>query len=80
MGTFTAKMIRSGLFQFSRLSSTHPNKTILFLHKSIQEFLAAWYLMNEARLEKRQLPAALGRIDSFGNTLKLKEILKFTYE
>ena len=80
MGTFTAKMIRSGLFQFSRLSSTDPNKTILFLHKSIQEFLAAWYLMNDARSEERQLAAALRRIDSFGKALKLKEILKFMCE
>lgn len=43
---FTEKMIRSGLFQFSKLSSADPNKSVFFLHKSIQEFLAAWFIMN----------------------------------
>ena len=40
------KMIRSGLFQFSKMSSPDTTKPIVFLHKSIQEFLAAQYLMN----------------------------------
>ena len=79
-GSLTDKMIRSGLFQFSNISSADPNKTILFLHKSIQEFLAAWYLMNETGLKEGQIAACFGSIDSFSKALKLKEILKFMCE
>ena len=79
-GSVTEKIIRSGLFQFSKLSSANPKKNILFLHKSIQEFLAAWYLMNEAGLDDDEVAAGFQRIDSFGKVLQLKEILKFMCE
>ena len=73
-------MVRAGLFQVLKPSSARPSKSILFLHKSIQEFLAAWYLMNEAKLEENQVAAGFRLIDSFGKVLKLKEILKFMCE
>ena len=78
--SLTDKMIRSGLFQFSKLSSADPNKTVLFLHKSIQEFLAARYLMNEAGSKESRVAACFAGIDSFFKALKLKEFLRFMCE
>ena len=78
-GFLTSKMIRSGLFQFSKISSADPNKTIFFLHKSIQEFLAAWYIMNEAGVEDGRT-SCFKSIDSFKKVLQLKQILKFMCE
>lgn len=76
---FTEKMIRSGLFQFSKLSSADPNKSVFFLHKSIQEFLAAWFIMNEAGLKEGKVDC-FASIDSFQKALHLQEILKFMCE
>ena len=76
---FTDNMIRSGLFQFSKLSSADPNKSLFFLHKSIQEFLAAWFIMNEAGLMEGKVDC-FARIDSFQKVLHLQEILKFMCE
>lgn len=78
-GSVTDRMIRSGLFQFSRLSSADPNKSMFFLHKSIQEFLAAWYIMNEAGLEKGKT-ACFASIDTLSKVVKLRQILKFMCE
>ncbi|XP_078374557.1 NLR family CARD domain-containing protein 4-like [Oculina patagonica] len=75
----TGKMIRSGLVQFSKLSSADPNKSIFFLHKSVQEFLAAWYIMNEAGLKEEKVDC-FARVDSFDKVSQLKEILKFMCE
>ena len=77
--TFTDKMVRSGLFQFSKLSSADPYKSLFFLHKSIQEFLAAWFIMNEAGLTEGKVDC-FARIDSFQKALHLQEILKFMCE
>lgn len=76
---FTEKMIRSGLFQFSKLSSADPYKSLFFLHKSIQEFLAAWFIMNEAGLMEGKVDC-FTRIDSFQRAFDLQEILKFMCE
>lgn len=76
---FTDNMIRSGLFQFSKLSSADPNKSLFFLHKSIQEFLAAWFIMNKAGLMEGKVDC-FARIDSFQKALHLQEILKFMCE
>lgn len=76
---FTDNMIRSGLFQFSKLSGADPNKSLFFLHKSIQEFLAAWFIMNEAGLMEGKVDC-FARIDSIQKALHLQEILKFMCE
>ncbi len=77
--SFTDKMTRSGLFQVSKLTSGEPNEGLFFLHKSIQEFLAAWYIMNEAVLKDGKVDC-FASIDSLQNALHLKEILKFMCE
>ena len=79
-GSLTDKMIRSGLFQFSKLASADPNRSIFFLHKSIQEFLAAWYIINEScQLEEGKM-ACFTSIDSFFKVLQLRRVLQFMCE
>ena len=73
---FTDKMIRSGLFRFSKRTSGEPNESLFFLHKSIQEFLAAWYIMNEAGLKEGKVDC-FSSIDTFKKAVHLQEILKF---
>ena len=73
------KMIRSGLFQFSKLVSGEPNEKLFFLHKSVQEFLASWYIMNEAGLKEGKVDCFIN-IDSFKKVLHLQEILKLMSE
>ena len=77
-GGLTYKMIRSGLFQFSKLAVADPTKRIFFLHKSIQEYLAARYIMNEAALE--EIDGKFTGIDSFDKGFRLSHILRFMCE
>ena len=74
--TLSDTMIRSGLFQISKLSTASPEKTVFFLHKSIQEFLAAWFIMHEAGLKEGNADG-LSSIDSLSKVSKVKEILLF---
>ena len=69
-------MIKAGLFQISKLSSAVPDESIFFLHKSIQEFLAAWFIMHETDIKKGKTDC-VSSIDSLDKILKLEEILKF---
>ena len=74
-GGLTYKMIRSGLFQFSKLAVADPTKRIFFLHKSIQEYLVARYIMNNAALE--EIDGKFTGIDSFDKAFRLFYILRF---
>ncbi len=69
-------MIKAGLFQISKLSSAVPDESIFFLHKSIQEFLAAWFIMHQTDLKKGKTDC-VSSIDSLDKLFKLEEILKF---
>lgn len=77
-GGLTYKMIRSGLFQFSKLAVADPTKRMFFLHKSIQEYLAARYIMNEAGLG--EIDGKFTGIDSFDKGFRLSHILTFMCE
>ena len=74
--TLSEAMIHSGLFQISKLSSASPNETVFFLHKSIQEFLAAWFIMHEAGLKEGKANC-LSSIDSLSKVSEVKKILLF---
>ncbi|XP_078374488.1 uncharacterized protein LOC144658034 [Oculina patagonica] len=76
---FTDNMIRSGLFQVSKFTSGEPNESLFFLHKSVQEFLAAWYIMNEVGLKDGKVDCFTS-IDSFQKAIHMQEILKFMCE
>ena len=69
-------MIRAGLFQISKLSSAVPDESVFFLHKSVQEFLAAWFIRHEAGLTEDKAEC-LSSIDSPDKVSKAKEILSF---
>ena len=74
--TLSKAMIRSGLFQISKLSSASPNEAVFFLHKSIQEFLAAWFIMHESDLKDGKVDC-LSSIHSFSQVLEVKKTLQF---
>ena len=76
-GNLMNKLIEVGLFQVSNLSSLNPDKGVFFIHKSFQEFLAAWYLKHELKDENS---TSLSKIDSVEKILKMSEVLKFAFE
>ena len=76
-GNLMNKLIEVGLFQVSNLSSLNPDKGVFFIHKSVQEFLAAWYLKHELKDENS---TSLSKIDSVEKILNMSEALKFASE
>ncbi len=72
------KLMEAGLFQILNLKSLNPEKGVFFLHKSIQEFLAALYLKEV--LLKEQSTSCLSEVDSFEKIFKMNEVLKFACE
>ena len=76
-GNLMNKLIEVGLFQVSNLSSLNPDKGVFFIHKSVQEFLAAWYLKHELKDENS---TSLSKIDSGEKIFKMSEVLKFASE
>ena len=76
-GNLMNKLIEVGLFQISNLSSLNPDKGVFFIHKSVQEFLAAWYLKHELKDENS---TSLSKIDSVGKIFNMSEVLKFASE
>ena len=77
---FIKNLIEAGLLQLLNISSLNPEKGVYFLHKSIQEFVAAFYL-NEALLSRKDEAATcLSELDSFQKIVKMSEVLKFACE
>ena len=73
-------LITVGLFQISNLSGLDPDKGVFFIHKSVQEFLAAWYLKEELLSRKDGNIMSLSKIDSIEKIFKMSEVLKFACE
>ena len=65
-----------GLFQFSEYGpSLEPMEMVSFIHKSIQEYLAAWYLVSSC------VPNGnLGEIEQHGTTLEDCEALENVFQ
>ena len=77
---FLEKFISFGFLQTSNLSdSPHPEKLAFFLHKSVQEFLSAWFLVRDLKNAKEPFDC-LSKIDSFERFKKLSEVIKFVCE
>ena len=72
------KLIEAGLFQILNLKSLNCEKGLFFIHKSIQEYLAAFYLKEV--LSKEESTSCLSEVDSFGRIVKMIEVLKFVCE
>ena len=72
------KLIEVGLFHVLDVSSLEPDKAVYFIHKSVQEFLAAFYLKEE--LLKESSTTCLSEVDSIEKIVKMIEVLKFACE
>ena len=75
------KFLSVGFFQVSKLSSSsRPDEIVHFLHKSVQEFLSAWFIVKEVTKTKTASLTCLSNVDSFEKVKKIHEVLKFVCE
>ena len=75
------KFIGAGFFQISNLSSSRRREQgVFFLHKTIQEFLSAWFIVQELTSAKEGEITCLSQVDSFEKVQKMVEVLKFVCE
>jgi len=72
------KLIEVGLFHVLNVSSLEPEKAVYFIHKSVQEFLAAFNLKEE--LLNESSTTCLSKVDSFEKVIKMIEVLRFARE
>ena len=77
---FLEKFISFGFLQTSNLSdSPRPEKLAFFLHKSVQEFLSASFLVRDLKNAKEPFNC-LSKVDSVQQFMKLFEVFKFVSE
>ena len=77
---FLDKFIDFGFLQTSNLSnSPRPEKLAFFLHKSVQEFFAASFLVRDLKNAKESFNC-LSKVDSFERFMELSEVFKFVSE
>ena len=74
------KLSEVGLFQIVNLTSLNPEKGAYFIHKSVQEFLAAWHIKEEVLSNKGESTPSLSKVESFEKIDKMDEVLKFACE
>ncbi|CAH3031414.1 unnamed protein product [Pocillopora meandrina] len=74
------KLREVGLFQIVNLTSLNPEKGAYFIHKSVQEFLAAWHIKEEVLSMKGESAPSLSKVESFEKIVKMNEVLKFACE
>ena len=80
LGDLFEKLIHVGFFQVSKLSAWNREKIVYFLHKSVQEFLAAWFIVQEVKVKKNETVTCLSGMDTFEKSRKMAEVLKFVCE
>ena len=74
------KLSEVGLFQIVNLTSLNPEKGAYFIHKSVQEFLAAWHIKGEVLSIEGKSTLSLSKVESFEKIVKMNEVLKFACE
>ena len=74
------KLIEVGLFQILNVSGLNPEQGVYFIHKSVQEFLAAKYLAEELLSMNGDKTTSLSKVNSFQKCVEMLEVLKFTCE
>ncbi|XP_078380676.1 NLR family CARD domain-containing protein 4-like [Oculina patagonica] len=79
-GDVFKKFIDVGFFQVLKISSLNPGKIVYFLHKSVQEFLAAWFIVQELVIKKNETDICLSKVDSLEKVQKMVEVLNFVCE
>ena len=78
---FLKKFIDVGFLQTSNLSdSPHPEKLAFFLHKSVQEFLSALFIVGNLKSAKAETINPLSNVDSVERCMELFEVLSFVFE
>ena len=78
---FLKKFIDFGFLQTSNLSdSPHPEKLAFFLHKSVQEFLSALFIVGNLKSAKAETINPLSNVDSVERCMELFEVLSFDSE
>ena len=79
-GVDLKKFIDTGFLQTSKLSSWNREEIVHFLHKSVQEFLAAKFIVDELTREESKTSTCLSKVDSLDTMEKTAEVLKFVCE
>ena len=74
------KLSKVGLFQIVNVTSLNPEKGAYFIHKSVQEFLAAWHIKEEVLSIKGDFTPSLSKVESFEQIVKMNEVLTFACE
>ena len=74
------KLSEVGLFQIVNLTSLNPEKGAYFIHKSVQEFLAAWHIKEEVLSIKGESTPSLSKVESFEKIVKMSEVLELACE
>ena len=78
---FLKKFIDVGFLQTSNLSdSPQPEKLAFFLHKSVQEFLSALFIVGNLKSAKAETINPLSNVDSVERCMELFEVLSFDSE
>jgi len=72
------KLIEVGLFHVLNVSSLEPEEAVYFIHKSVQEFLAAFYLKEE--LLKETSTTCLTQVESLEKIVNMVEVIIFACE
>ena len=79
--TVIEKFMSVGFFQISKLSSSaRPEQGVFFLHKTIQEYLSAWFIVQELTSKKEGELTCLSQVNSFEKVKNMVEVLKFVCE
>ena len=75
------KFIDFGFLQASNHSfSPRPEKLAFFLHKSVQEFLSALFIVGNLKSAKAETINPLSNVDSVKRFMELFEVFKFVFE
>ena len=79
-GVDLKKFIDPGFLQPSKLLTWNRVDIVYFLHKSVQEFLAAQFIVDELTRTENKTSSCLLKVDSFDTVTKVDEVLKFVCE
>ena len=70
-------LIRVGVIQIVKLFTARPKKVVAFLHKSFQEFLAAWFVIHKLIPSTKAILSCMPAVDSTAKAVAMVEVLKF---
>ena len=79
-GVDLKKFIDPGFLQPSKLLTWNRVDIVYFLHKSVQEFLAAQFIVDELTRKEKKTSSCLSKVDSLDTMRKVDEVLKFVCE